>query len=153
VFSKYATKKDIKFILSNLRQEDKEELIAKYGDSWKKRTYSNIRNLGNDCLLALSAKKEPVLLYGIVPCENNIGVIWVLSVKNIENEKINFLKQTKKFVNDNLKKYSMLCNFVHAKNKSAIAWIKWLGFEIESPEIIGLGSKKFLFFFKESNNV
>jgi hypothetical protein len=73
----------------------------------------------------------------------------MLSTQNIEKEQISFLRQAKDFINQSSKKFKILCNYVHADNTLAIKWLKWIGFTVESPKVIGLGKKEFLFFYKE----
>ena len=144
--------KDIKFILDNLRNQDRNELFSIYGDSWKNTVFRNVLNINEDyCWIEYSNDNQPILMYGIVPNENNVGVIWMLSTQDITKEQVSFLRRAKEFIAEGSEKFSLLCNFVHSDNILAIKWLKWLGFVVESPKVIGLGKKQFLFFHKECN--
>lgn len=148
--SKKATKKELRFILQNLRIQDVEELKASHGEKWQRIAYKNILKIPDEYrLIGYSKDDKPILMYGIVPAENNIGVIWMLSTQDITKEQVSFLRQSKAFILESLEYFRIICNFVHSKNTLAIGWLEWLGFTVESPKVIGLGQKEFLFFYKE----
>ena len=148
MYSKVKNRKDIRFILNNLRNQDKNELKAKYGKQWKSLVFENINKLDKEhCLIGCTDNNKPVLLYGVVPHEGNIGVVWMLASQDIAKEQISFLKQSKEYIKSQNEKFSLLCNYVHCDNSLAIKWLKWLGFNFE---VRGLGRKEFLFFYSVS---
>ncbi len=160
-----ASANDIKYILDNLRAEDREELEAAHGKSWNPIVFEKIIDC-EDVNIGISEKtKNPVLMWGVVPEElparclcsdffdgrkkEYIGCIWLLSTNEIEQNYICFLKNAKKQMQIYEKEYKILCNQVHKANKGAINWLKWLGLKFKPY------TEDFMFFYKEKgeNNV
>ena len=146
-------RKDIKFVLNNLRNQDVEELKTAHGENWKRFIYKNLLKIPDDCCLIGYIKDKPVFIYGVVPAGNDIGVIWMLSTQDITSYQKSFLRKSMRYINDSLKNFKLLCNYVHSKNYLAIKWLEWLGFCVENPYLEGLGKKQFLYFYKEGQNV
>ncbi len=145
--------KHIKYILKNLRAEDRRELEAKYGKKYLKFAYKNISNVD---VTILYKDKTPVLMYGVHPQEmpsrslggykkEYAGVVWLLSTDEIYKNKIYFLREAKKTIIEWAVKFRMLCNAVHKENFTAISWLKWLGFEFKPY------TENFMFFYKETD--
>lgn len=52
---------------------------------------------------------------------------WMLLTTNVENHKIEFLRWSKRFVNDLLKEHKVIYNQVYRKNKLHIDYLTYLG--------------------------
>lgn len=140
-----ATQKSISYILNNLRLDDEIEMNIEYGKHWKDivREQSKLYNL-----TIAKNNDKPICLYGIVPFENNIGIVVLLTTEELRKREnfISFFNEAKKEVAMWEKSYSIICNRVYKNNKSAIRWLKWLGFKFDNP--LGLSENKSLFFYK-----
>ena len=83
-------KSEIIFVLENLRKEDKEELVALYGDDWKIKT---LNDLENKKFLVLYGKNNysnivPIAIGGFYECFNgdkSIACAWLLSSSYIKS--------------------------------------------------------------------
>lgn len=146
---------NVKYILDNLRKEDEKELKASHGYKWKEKVFKNIIACTDINIAVSQTTNKPVLMWGI--CEElvkpktlgsafddykKIGIIWLLSTPEIQDKSICFLKNAKKQIKIYEKNFDFMCNKVHIENKTAINWLKWLGFKIEPF------TEKFMFFYK-----
>jgi len=143
----HRTEKDIKniqYILDNLRPDDVVEMKTEYGENWRivVEEYSKIYDLK----IACDENGKPICMSGVVPEENNIGIVWLLTTKEIENHYQSFLNEAKTEIDMWSKEYEVLCNVVHKRNKKAIRWLKWLGFKFDNP--LNIQHKDSLFFYK-----
>lgn len=145
MYHKRKNNKDLKYILSNLREQDEHELKIMYGKDWFKLAWAIFRNL-KGCRIAYKDNGCPVAVFGVVP-RNDVGIIVMLSTSDIEKEQRSFLVQGKIWVASCEKKYNLLKNQVYSSNTKAIKWLKWLGFTVEENK--GMGDK-FLEFYKIS---
>jgi hypothetical protein len=146
VYSKPKNKKDLIFVLKNLRPADIKELKVIHGEDWFDIVSKSLLALKRQyCTIGYMDNGTPVLIGGINPLQNGIGVIWLLATLDVEKNQTSFLLATKKYFQKEEKKYKLLCNKVYSKNETAIKWLKWLGFTVEQH--YGLGNKM-LFFYK-----
>lgn len=131
--------KHIKYILKNLRPDDRKELQVKYGEKFLKPAFKNIRQ--HDVTIVYRGK-DPVLMYGVCPQQvpsrglgsygkEYIGIVWMLATENIGKDRIQFLKESRKTIQEWEKQYRTLCNIIYKGNSSAISWLKWLGFQFK----------------------
>lgn len=128
-------------VLSNLRKSDVEEIMANRGENWQETLLEQMKDV--DLRVAYTDDDTPIASYGVLE-EGSIGVIWMLSTEDIIKEQKSFLEQAKEYIQEQEKKYKLLCNYVFRKNLKAIKWLKWLGFSfLEDPE-----RPDFLFFYR-----
>lgn len=83
-----------------------------------------------------------------------VGVPWMLGTSEIESNSRAFLRHSRAVVADMRQQgFSLLANFVDARNTHAIQWLRWLGFTV-SPEVpYGPDKLPFHPFFMECSNV
>jgi len=125
-------------IIDDLRQADQDEVRAASGlepdmgllDSW-------CRSMKT---WAIIHKGEVAAVMGLVRNvkEEGVGVPWMLGTDAMDEVKIFFTKQSKKFIlNEMLSEFEHLVNFVDARNKKALGWLKYCGFELSKPVPFG----------------
>lgn len=68
---------------------------------------------------------------------------WLLSTAEVEKKPIEFLRGTKKMVQDFMGSNSLLASYVDSRYAIAINWIKWMGFKVGEPEPIGPNGELF----------
>jgi len=141
MYHKRKNNKDLKFILSNLREQDEHELSLIHGQDWFKQSWNIWKDL-KGCRIAYKDDGTPVAIFGVLP-NGDTGIIGFLSTADIENEQRSFLVQGKKWIKDCEKKYKLLKNYIYSSNTKAIKWLEWLGFEVEENR--GMGDKFLLF--------
>jgi len=122
-----ATRKDVNYVVSHLRQADVEECRAMFGIDpaslfalgWNDETYCIYNRQGT-----------PVALSGIypVPSSPNVGQIWMCATDQLEKHQIEFLKYSKNFIAEVSAKYDLVYNYVDARNAVHLKWLKWCGF-------------------------
>jgi hypothetical protein len=90
------TNEAIRYILDNLSSGEVELLSAEYGKDWKNFVEMQARDY--DMILAVDDEDIPVLMCGVVPVENNIGVVWLLCTDYIarKGNYISFLRNARK---------------------------------------------------------
>ena len=78
---------------------------------------------------------EPVCLFGIVPVGliGPVAVPWLLATDAMERHARMFLHRSRHTVAIMSQAYPLLVNYVDARNKVSIKWLKWLGFDIMEP--------------------
>ena len=84
-------------------------------------------------------KGRVVCMYGVAEMSilSNVGVPWLLGTDEIEKHSKYFLRQNRHYMKEIKRKYSLLINFVDARNTVAIRWLKWLGFEVFDAQPFG----------------
>ena len=136
---------DVEYVIKNLRGDDLREILASHGPA----AFTSIRNtvLDDDTLVG-KVDGRPVCLFGVTPRTliGNGGVIWLVGTDDLVFHKIAFLKRNKPWVELMLRKYGTLENYVDVRNRVAIRWLGWLGFEFDEPEPYGVMRKPFMRF-------
>tara|TARA_R100000808_G_C2147641_1_gene155647 strand:- start:1820 stop:2296 length:477 start_codon:yes stop_codon:yes gene_type:complete len=146
---------DIKYLSENLRNADLQELYATFGND------SDI-----PCVLAknlavtpnakvIEYKGKPIGVFGVADGhERNLklGWVWMVGTNDIKKIKTQFLKECKEELEKMQIEYDVLCNYVDARNKVHIKWLRWMGFTFlrEVPEY-GEERKSFYEFARLSN--
>jgi hypothetical protein len=74
------------------------------------------------------------------------ATIWLLAAPELEQIKLRFLKNSKKFIKLFLEYYPILENFVDARNTKSIEWLKFCGAELEDPKPYGKEQLPFRYF-------
>lgn len=129
LYAKAKNKKDIALVLDNLRKEDEAEMSEEFGSSWQSILLSEC--MSNDIYVIINSFHRPVGLFGIKP-HQNYAEVCLLCTDKLKDDAISFLRQAKKYIYKWLKEHKRLENYVHKKNKSAILWLKWLGFTVKN---------------------
>lgn len=149
-------KSDIVFILDNLRDEDKEELYALFGDKWKEITLSDLENHEVLCLYLLNGKNEeiPIAMGGFFEQftqNTSIACVWLLSTVFLKGNKTLFIKDIKRELEKASKKYSIMYNYIYKSNFEAKKWLKIFGFKFDKPYPKNLEIKDGFEFFYKTN--
>ena len=142
-----STVTDLNYVIDNLRVLDKVEAYYQTGEEPEeavRRTYLSSKKV----MTIAGDDDQPMGLCGVIVN----GVIWMVATdKLFENKKykIQLIRKGRKWVDNLLKKYKILYNFVYAENHSAIKWLKALGFTfIKYHEHYGIERKPFYEFLR-----
>ena len=144
----------LSYVLSHLREEDKEELIALYSECWYEKTVENFSDREYLVLYGVDDKKEvvPIAIGGIDSIfakEHRIACVWLLSTIWVKRNKKTFFNtlKTQEVLAQN--DFDILFNFIYKSNHSAKKWLKKLGFCFDNPSPIGISiDDGFEFFYK-----
>ena len=142
-----ANLKDLKYVAANMREVDKIE--AFYQSGQEPLQALQLTYMCSKVNMAIADDNDqPMGLCGVV----DGGVIWMVATdKLFENNKykIQLIRKGRKWVDNLLKNYKILYNFVYAENDSAIKWLKSLGFTfIQYHEHYGMQGKPFYEFLR-----
>lgn len=85
-----------------------------------------------------------VAVFGDAFHDSEIGVPWLISTQHVEGRPKAFLSVCKPEVQEMLTRHRSLLNFVDVRNRAAVKWLKWLGFEF--MDAIPYGPKQMLFY-------
>lgn len=153
---KNINKKDIEFILKNLRNEDIEELKALWGNDWYMQVNLNLKDKNFYILYGKDKENNeiPIAMGGFSELfEKNakIACVWLLSSKFISQNKNLLMKTLRIEIEKAEKIYDIMYNYIYKSNFEAKNWLKKLGFNFNNPYPENLKLKKdFEFFYKIS---
>ena len=140
----------IRPIARNMRSCDEREVWASHGYNPEEAMDASFwRSLKAwTCLV----DGEPAFMWGVGPQESVMGNVdcpWLLGTDAMKKVKLDFIKLSRRYVDDMQELYPRLENYVHAENKVSIRWLKWCGFELaEEPEEYGVNPEKFYRFWR-----
>jgi hypothetical protein len=133
----------LQFIAENMRNDDIEEVraasnktpIKAITDGVRISDFSSVAVINGDVVAVMGVVKGSTL--------SDSGVAWLLGTTYISKHRREFLDNSHKVLNAMLDICPELSNYVHAKNKTSIRWLSWLGFQINDPEPFGVNNELF----------
>lgn len=122
---------EIAYVCNNMRESDSLEIWA----SHRRTPQEAIKVCSNARPYIVLVNEIPCILFG---CSDNgvNGTPWLLSTELIQTIGVRFIRGSKAIVESWLSKHEYLENFVHAKNKISMQWLKWLGFSFKETIIV-----------------
>ena len=123
---------DVVELAANMRQEDKEEVLAYSGSSPQEALFYCFFK-SKPSMTMVGRKGNLMGMYGVVPCSPKVGRIWMLGHKTMINDYKDvrdFLKYSPIELQKFHCNYPLLYNYVDERNTTHIKWIKWMGFSI-----------------------
>jgi hypothetical protein len=134
---KRATQEDLKEVIANIREADKEEIESASGLSYEK-TLERILDTCDDCWAGF-ADGDLIAIFGVhvKSSLSGYGIPWMISTKKIEKHGKLFLRYCRPVFKRMCVNINYLCNYVHDRNDVAKAWLDWLGFELKEPRPYG----------------
>ena len=97
----------------------------------------------------IEVKGLAIAMFGVVPYQENIGVIWLVGTDEMVKVKIPFLRNCRFWLDALSGLYPVLFNVVSKENKLHITWLKWMGFEFtKEHKEYGLNKEPFIEFIK-----
>jgi len=140
------TQKHINELSENIRDADKEEVIAKTGKQDFKKVIVQGWLMADTCKTVLVDNKV-AFVYGIVESDHkDIGSPFMLATPLVSKIKIPLIRNCRQRVYEMEQKYKMLFNYIDSRNDLHLRFIKWCGFEIINEKIFN--NVKFYGFFK-----
>ena len=136
------TKKDLEYIKNNIRQDDINELIASHEDISKALDGC----IQSDMCLTFVNKNKPLFIFGVNADSiiSKKACVFLIGTKDIEKYPIIFYKFTKEAINETLKDYEVLYNFVDSRYKKSIKWLKKIGAKFKNE--VYFNNVKFFYF-------
>lgn len=142
---------NIKYILENLRPEDKHECVNYYGDNYIQEIMKTVMANTKCYVVGRSGESGlPVVFGGIQPDINNmsLGVCCMLSTSEVSKHILFLLKYIKRVIHNADKHYALLYNCIWRENQPMKALLKNLGFTfLSAPRDMAFG-EDYEFFFR-----
>lgn len=132
-----ATEAHVEEMATRVRAADVEELWA----SGRKTPVEAMRlgiQVSTDAWAGL-VDGEVMCVFGVAPYSmlTGTGVPWMVGSTLIDRHASRFAMRCRPVVNRMLDDYPHLVNYVDSRNRRAIRWLRWLGFEVGEPEPYG----------------
>jgi hypothetical protein len=114
-----------------LREEDKKEIWAYTG----KEPYEALLNgvlLSDVVHTVVASNHVPIAIFGVLTHQkwSEVGVVWLLGTPLLKEYRMQFLRNSRDWVQWMHQKWPILHNYVYAENRLHITWLKWLGFKL-----------------------
>jgi hypothetical protein len=95
--------------------------------------------------------EKPVCMFGVVRSSylGRSGRPWMVGTDLLDKYSNIFLRRCGSEVRDMLSQCNRLENYVDARNKKAILWLRWLGFQFGEPQPMGPFNLPFIKFSME----
>lgn len=126
----------VAYIAERMREADRQECWA-----WALMTPMEALTQGYEesdlCFTGLY-DQEPVCMFGV--CRDrqvigNGGTIWLLGTPALETYQVSFLRYCQRYMPVLCEGLDRVGNYVDARNKKSIRWLKWLGFEVDPDPV------------------
>jgi hypothetical protein len=144
-----STLEDAIYLSTRLRKSDIEEVYASHEmDAGIALKEAFVRS--SMCWTGLNGDR-PVAMFGC----NAPSVMatsaspWMLGTDELDRAAIGIGRASLYYINKMLERYDYLENFIDARQKKSIRWLKWCGFTIEEPFPVGRHGEMFHRFWKE----
>jgi len=140
-----SVKGDLRDIADRMRNADKKEIWASNNIAPLE---ALIKGLDNSVYCRTVENGRAILMFGVAPEDilGNRAAVWMLSTDDLDNIKIHFLRNCRKYVDEMLEYYEYLENYVDCENTKCIQWLKFLGANIDEPAPYGVEGKLFRHF-------
>lgn len=113
---------------ANLRQCDLDEIEAMNATSPKTALQDSLR-LSSHAYVVVDGSGEPIAMFGAAPHPlPGVGIVWMLGTDAIQTEAFGIARRTRRYFHELNSAYSLLFNFVDARNKVSLRWLRWGGF-------------------------
>ncbi len=134
-----ATRDDVHELAPRLRAEDRAEVLA-LGFAPVDGLLQSV--VGAQEAWTYRADRQIICMAGITPLSliGRVGVPWLLGSDLVLQHRRTFMTETRRMVAHWLTQFDMLRNVVDARYEAAIRWLRWLGFEIGEPFLLGNGT-------------
>jgi hypothetical protein len=136
-----ATKEDADFISKNLRESDKEEVIAlgmnpdkvgEYSRQWSDTAYTGLIN------------GVPAMIFGAGGgVLSDKASVWALGTDLCSRNPKSMIKFGRRIISEFLEIYPSLENHCDARYEKALRWLKKIGFEVSAPFPFGKNGELF----------
>lgn len=140
-----------------LRQEDRIECEAASGLSWEAALAFAVQNSSRVSVLLLDGRIVGLFGLAAVPGDPYCAAPWMLAGDELFSGpglRVLFSRGSRDVVENMLAEYKRLENYISRKNKIAIRWLDWLGFEFDEIPVTLVDPKvEFLRFWRTKEHV
>ena len=146
-YLRLATEDDCIYLAENLREDDYREIKAVTGLPPLLSLLTGLRS-SQVPLVICDNNNKVVAMLGVVP-NGLIGSIWMVGTPDLKKISVSFLKNCQDVFTVLKNNFSILHNYVDARNELHIRWLRWMGFSfIKKHKAYGIEQKPFYEFVK-----
>jgi hypothetical protein len=137
------TPSDIDFLVENIREDDKIEVAAAGGQGIRE-CIVEIPDLDKNAWV-WEYEGKVMCIFGVNPVvgTDHFGMIWMLSTKFFDDYFMIFAMACKPVVDEMVRPFKYVFNYVYVENKKSIKWLRWLGFNLYEAEAVGVNGARF----------
>jgi len=139
--------KDVDSLAINIREADIQEIWKSHHIKPRAALLGGFKE--SELCFTIERNKTPIAMFGIYPQTllGNSAMVWLLASPELEKVQRAFIKRSRYFIKGMLQRYSILENWVDAKNTQSIKWLRWCGAKIEEAKPYGVENKPFCYFY------
>lgn len=144
-----ATPDHAHLLAPNLRQKDKDEVMASGGREPLEALLRSVELSDDDLCWTALLDGHPEVMWGVAGNDDqpNLGCAWLLSSEEMYRIKGRFIKESHHYVSIMHERFDTLFNYVHAVNLRSQQWLEHLGFlAIDREEEYGVGKQPFILY-------
>ena len=132
-----ATADHIEFIADHMREADVEEVWA--SAQLQPLEALRLSVMVSEQALTGTADGEPICIFGCgrKSLLDTTGIPWLLGTDKIDRHAKGFMQRNKTIIKEWMERYELLENWVDSRNTKSVAWLRWLGFEIQEASPYG----------------
>ena len=146
-YLRLANEDDCIYLAENLREDDYREIKAVTGLPPLLSLLTGLKS-SQVPLVICDNQGKVVAMLGVVP-NGLIGSIWMVGTPDLKRISVSFLKNCQDVFTVLKNNFSVLHNYVDARNELHIRWLKWMGFSfIKKHQCYGIEQKPFYEFVK-----
>jgi hypothetical protein len=146
-YLRLANEDDCIYLAENLREDDYREIKAVTGLPPLLSLLTGLKS-SQVPLVICDNQDKVVAMLGVVP-NGLIGSIWMVGTPDLKRISISFLKNCQDVFTVLKNNFSVLHNYVDARNELHIRWLRWMGFSfIKKHQTYGIEQKPFYEFVK-----
>lgn len=139
LLAREATYRDIANVAIRLGEADRREAEAATGLPGHRACMASA--LASDWVVAVVRESSDlaIAVFGVCPAWlPGHGIPWLLAAPELEEvHSRTFLRYCRRFLSRMLADYSVLANWVDARNTAAMRWLRWLGFTLQPAAPFG----------------
>lgn len=138
-----ATQADVDYVADNMREDDVREVYAAAMLTPRKAVDISIER--TDVPMVGEVDGVPFVLFGVsYPYAlADYGMPWLLATPAIEAHAVPFLRHSAGVVREMKARYDHLENWVDARNRLSIRWLRWCGFTVDPATPFGALKRPF----------
>ncbi len=127
-----ATVQDAVQIAPLLREADRQEIEAAVGVADPRLVLPEAVRTSAEAYAAGPDGADPCILYGVqtVYGEPGLGLIWMVCTPTILSHQIEFLRASKRHLEELNTRFPLLFNRADERNTAHLKWLRWLGFSM-----------------------
>jgi|3_EtaG_2_1085321.scaffolds.fasta_scaffold20576_2 hypothetical protein len=141
-----STVEDCEPVFNNLREDDSNEVQAVLGQSELAALVFAWEQTPKPFAI-VSDRGTAEAIFGVVPVEPGVGAVWLLGTDALVEARFQFLRESRKWVEEVAQGYNLLFNYIDERNSVHQDWLRWTGFTfIARHEKYGVEERPFLEF-------